>query len=274
VGTVTFKVDAALLRELGERLVGKPHVALAELIKNAYDADSTLVELTIQPDRIIVADNGHGMDLDEFLGYWMRIGSPHKEKQRASPGGRSLTGQKGIGRLAVQFLGRRLKLVTKTARGSTALVTGVDWDEAVKKGELTSVELEYDQVVPSEKFPDDSNQGTILTISRLAQDWTSEELKDLALEIWSLQPPFEPSDKATDFKTVIVDAPAESLKAFNLYTQAFRALWHARIVGKLEPPSTPTGPGRCNITVFFDDKTKEKWLIRLMRSEFHAARRF
>jgi HSP90 family molecular chaperone len=141
VGKLTFKVDAALLRELGERLVGKPHVALAELIKNAYDADASLVELTIRPDQIVVADNGHGMDLTAFRDYWMRIGSPHKEKQRTSPGGRSLTGQKGIGRLAVQFLGRKLDLVTKTAKGRTALLTGVDWDDAVKHDELTSVEL-------------------------------------------------------------------------------------------------------------------------------------
>lgn len=38
-----FTVDAALLRELGERLVGKPHIALAELVKNSYDADATEV---------------------------------------------------------------------------------------------------------------------------------------------------------------------------------------------------------------------------------------
>lgn len=259
MGTVTFKVDAALLRELGERLVGKPHVALAELIKNAYDADARLVELTIRPDRIVVADNGHGMDLTAFRDYWMRIGSPHKQKQRTSPGGRSLTGQKGIGRLAVQFLGRELRLVTKTAKTRTALVTGINWDDAVKHDELTSVELEYDQIAPTEKFPDDSDQGTIITISRLAQEWTTEELKDLALEIWSLQPPFEPSDKAADFRTVIVDAPPESLKAFTLYTQAFRTFWHARIVGKLESPSHPGGAGRCNVTVFFDDKTKAKY---------------
>ena len=32
-----FKADSALLRELGERLVGKPYIALAELIKNSYE---------------------------------------------------------------------------------------------------------------------------------------------------------------------------------------------------------------------------------------------
>ena len=47
-GVVTdykFTVDAELLRELGERLVGRPHIALAELIKNSYDADATKVEI-------------------------------------------------------------------------------------------------------------------------------------------------------------------------------------------------------------------------------------
>ena len=39
--TIPFTIDAELLRELGERLVGKPHMALAELIKNGYDADAT-----------------------------------------------------------------------------------------------------------------------------------------------------------------------------------------------------------------------------------------
>jgi len=260
VGTVTFKVDAALLRELGERLVGKPHVALAELIKNAYDADAKLVELTIRPDRIVVADNGHGMNLNAFRDYWMRIGSPHKEKQRTSPGGRSLTGQKGIGRLAVQFLGRQLKLITKTAKETTALVTGVNWDKAVREKELTSVELTFDQVAPPERFPHDSNQGTILTITELSQEWTAEELRDLALEIWSLQPPFETSDESTEFRTVIADAPSDLRKTFTLYTQAFRTLWHARIAGKLIPPRKPGGEARCEITVRFDDNTTAKYV--------------
>src|SRR4051812_8392500 len=74
-----FSVDAALLRELGERLVGKPHIALAELVKNSYDADAHRVTITVDPDAIEVADNGHGMTFDEFERFWMRIGSPHRK---------------------------------------------------------------------------------------------------------------------------------------------------------------------------------------------------
>ena len=45
---LAFDVDAALLVELGERLVARRSVALAELIKNAYDADATEVIVSIE----------------------------------------------------------------------------------------------------------------------------------------------------------------------------------------------------------------------------------
>ncbi|MBK8180616.1 MAG: ATP-binding protein [Planctomycetes bacterium] len=74
--------------------MGRPHVALAELIKNSYDADATRVELRVLPDRIEITDNGDGMDLEAFRNFWMRIGSPHKEARKYSPTGRNLTGQR------------------------------------------------------------------------------------------------------------------------------------------------------------------------------------
>jgi len=43
MGDLFFTVDTALLSELGEKLVTTAHVALVELVKNAYDADATLV---------------------------------------------------------------------------------------------------------------------------------------------------------------------------------------------------------------------------------------
>ena len=42
--TFQFAVDSALLGELGEKLVSTVHVALAELVKNAYDADAKEVK--------------------------------------------------------------------------------------------------------------------------------------------------------------------------------------------------------------------------------------
>jgi len=44
-GQLHFEVDAALLFELGEQLVGRRSIALAELVKNASDADARTVTL-------------------------------------------------------------------------------------------------------------------------------------------------------------------------------------------------------------------------------------
>ena len=66
-GTLSFSVESRILRELGERLVKQPEVALVELIKNAYDADAKTCAVTYEPpEAISVTDDGHGMTLAEF----------------------------------------------------------------------------------------------------------------------------------------------------------------------------------------------------------------
>src|SRR5256885_16528024 len=84
-GTLTFTVESRILRELGERLVKQPEVALVELIKNAYDADATVCELRHEPpERIVIKDDGLGMTLEEFKSGWMRIGTSSRAAQRQS----------------------------------------------------------------------------------------------------------------------------------------------------------------------------------------------
>ena len=157
--TINFSVDAQLLKELGERLVGKPAMALAELVKNAYDADASFVEIFFKPDKelgserkgeIVVRDDGHGMTFDEFRDFWMRVGTIHKTRQTTSRYyHRILTGSKGVGRLSVQFLAKELELKTvPREENGTWLWSYVDWEDAIKvKNEdgtqdLTSVSVE------------------------------------------------------------------------------------------------------------------------------------
>src|SRR5687767_9533872 len=107
-GTLSFTIESRIVRELGERLVKQPEVALVELIKNAYDADAkTCTVLYDVPNSITVSDDGHGMTLSAFKGSWMRIGTSAKEDHPLSRVfQRVITGEKGIGRFAVRFLGR------------------------------------------------------------------------------------------------------------------------------------------------------------------------
>ena len=79
-GTISFTIESRILRELGERLVKQPEVAIVELVKNAYDADAGECTISYEPRRsITVKDTGLGMTLDRFRNGWMRIGTSSKE---------------------------------------------------------------------------------------------------------------------------------------------------------------------------------------------------
>lgn len=238
--TLPFTIDAELLRELGERLVGKPHIALAELIKNSYDADATEVTIKFLPkaDRIEIIDNGHGMTFEEFKNFWMRIGTTHKKEKRQSKNlERPMTGSKGVGRLAVQFLARSLTIQTVSEDESRKwLKAQVDWERAMKVKELTEVEVsynEYDRDLSSPPFP----QGTMIFLNGLKDEWNEDSISDLASEVWWLQPPFRSSPSADDskdlFKIHFQSTHRDYTTTFVKQMNAIKSIWIARLVGVL-----------------------------------------
>ncbi|MEW8459257.1 MAG: ATP-binding protein, partial [Candidatus Thiodiazotropha endolucinida] len=103
---LVFSVDSHLLQELGERLVSEATVAYAELIKNAYDADSSSCNVSIFQNYLSIKDDGHGMTLDELKSRWMRVATTRKTKEVFSRSyERVMTGAKGVGRFAARTLG-------------------------------------------------------------------------------------------------------------------------------------------------------------------------
>src|ERR1051325_5420268 len=147
---LTFTIDSALLSELGEKLVETPHIALAELVKNAYDADATHVKVRIAPipargPDLLVVDNGLGMTFQDVKNYWMRIATTHKQNRDVSPRyGRPRTGSKGIGRFSCRRLGTKLKLVTTAARNGSFEQTEVvfNWLDFEPGEEISTIEVE------------------------------------------------------------------------------------------------------------------------------------
>lgn len=264
--TTYFKADSALLRELGERLVGKPYIALAELIKNAYDADATRCVINLTRSRIEVSDDGHGMTEKEFLNYWMTVGTRHKQHSETSRRlKRRVTGSKGVGRLSAQFLAQRMQLVS-TARGSRErLHAFVDWETAIDTGSLTEAEALY-RMEPSDPtlYPLGEAHGTVVILHDLKQTWDDDEIRELGRQIWMLNSPIylfgrnrrrrgDPNDFRIVFKT---DLPGVD-EAFE--TQLTQALdnYQAIIRGKIERE------GRSNVSVvsveFEDEVYSEKF---------------
>lgn len=246
---VHFTVDSHLLRELGERLVGRQYIALAELVKNSFDADATRVDIHIYEDRIQVSDNGHGMTEQDFVGRWMRVGSTHKMREKISPRfGRPLTGSKGIGRLAAQFLASELELasVPHESRVSSEsmpeeLYAMVDWENAVQAGELTHAAAVYDLGEPVAKaFPLDRSHGTIVTLRKLKHEWKPQEFEELAREIWFLRPPFRLLEahgnaQASGLEVKLKTPDPIAVSLFEAQMSRILDLYSSRLVGKLLP---------------------------------------
>ena len=247
--TIHFTVDSELLRELGERLVGRQYIALAELVKNSFDADATRVEIRIQDDSIEVSDNGHGMTEEDFASRWMRVGSTHKIHEMTSPVlKRRLTGSKGVGRLAVQFLASELELTSVPDRSRHSeestdqeLFAIVDWDTAVQAGELTQATAEYELRQPDKvAFPLQKPHGTTVTLKKLKHDWNPEEFQSLAREIWFLQPPFRSLTGTSDiedggFEVDLRSPDPTAVALFKTQMARILELYTSRIVGRLLP---------------------------------------
>ena len=168
-GFLSFSIESRVLRELGERLVKQPEIAVVELIKNAYDADATECSIDFEKESsITVVDDGHGMTLQQFTDGWMRIGTSSKELIVLSPTFmRIITGEKGIGRFAVRFLGQALNLESvadDTEKGTrTRLIADFDWPKFDRHEDLGNIQVPYRLYEVDDSCP----TGTALRVTRL-----------------------------------------------------------------------------------------------------------
>ena len=241
--SATFTVDAALLRELGDRLIGRSYIALAELVKNAYDADAIDCRIEFGDDRVVFADNGHGMSEQEFHDHWMRIGTTHKTDVKVSRRlGRPLTGSKGLGRLSVQFLADEMTLESTSADDpSRHLYAFVDWTSVRHGADLDTVNVLWE--VRHHRLPclADRMTGTRIVLTKLRIQWNADEIERLGKDVWMLQSPFRRSGRHSDAGTaqdfyVRLDAPGieKAEAAFHRLQDALFENSKARISGEIE----------------------------------------
>lgn len=207
---VSFKPRARLLLLLGDQLIRDPGVAVFELVKNAFDADSAIATVTMSrvddPSRgqIVVEDRGVGMEADTVSNVWLEPGTDFriKQKDKGEPTAkykRIPIGEKGVGRFAAHKLGNRIKLITRAA-GSEEVVVEIDWENDFKqKRYLEEVEIKVVERDP-EHFTG-RKTGTRLEITDLRDTWTRGMVRDLARAINAISSPFA---GVGDFKTKLV----------------------------------------------------------------------
>lgn len=164
----SLKISHRVIEHLGRDLITASDVAITELIKNSIDAEAKDIRIHLdeQVDQLLInheqllndlnkellsfipeelyrepvcvlEDNGKGMNTEQLENGFLTIGTDikkgHKEK---------MFGEKGIGRLAVQRLGRSLLIETASEDESFASLTFIDWERFLdgptdSKGQIT-----------------------------------------------------------------------------------------------------------------------------------------
>lgn len=118
---------ARLITMLGDQLIKNEIIALVELIKNSYDADASWVKVSfvdfnedfsINPSsKIVIEDDGCGMDEKILEKHWLNPATPDKLKRKSektlTDKGRIMQGEKGIGRFAIFKLGKDIKIISR-----------------------------------------------------------------------------------------------------------------------------------------------------------------
>lgn len=174
-GVVRFTTDAAMVRRLGRELVAKQETALAELVKNAYDADATSCTVSVDDQSggsMQIVDDGSGMSRADIEDGFMRLASDSKVKNPISPKyQRPRAGKKGIGRFATERLGSRLTIVTQTETEDHAWIVTVDWTAFAQGEDINLIGNSIGEI------PKEQPHGTRLLIEGLNDTWSDPDLK-------------------------------------------------------------------------------------------------
>lgn len=185
---IYHSVDAGHIRNIGEQSVSNKIQAILELVKNAYDADSTDCIITFHGSKddanqihiqsITIEDHGIGMTKHDIKNKFMKVGTGNKIDELFSPKlKRRVSGEKGMGHYSVQRLGDKIDIITTSEPYENRNVSKED------NNTTYHLELNWNEYTPGKSFEKIANKlykekrkdfGTYIRISELHDSWTVE----------------------------------------------------------------------------------------------------
>lgn len=168
-----MSVSLNVINHLGLNLYSNTPAVLSEVVANAWDADATLVSVTIDKTAgtIIVQDDGCGMDLKDVNARYLTVG--YRRRDKASPRtpkyNREVMGRKGIGKLSLFSIAREVKVYTVKDGGTKhAFRMNVDEiREAISSEKSVNRPYHPD---PISTDPIDFSNGTRIVLSDLKKN--------------------------------------------------------------------------------------------------------
>ncbi|MEL6225827.1 MAG: ATP-binding protein, partial [Pseudomonadota bacterium] len=208
-----FRVSAALKDIIGRDLITDDFVAVFELVKNAFDAYASKIDIEFDDDTITIVDDGKGMSRDDVLSRWLFVAYSAKADESEDDDAerdyrnrlkikRGFAGSKGIGRFSCDRLGRFLDLYAIEDGSRSITHLKVDWTkfEAVAQKEIGKVRVgiaEVDDTPRCKRAQMLGKHGVMLQISGLRGEWDGAKVAKLRSYLARLVDPFS---TASDLK--------------------------------------------------------------------------
>lgn len=188
-----FKISSALKNIIGSDLISDDFIAVFELVKNAYDAHATRVDVIFEniytnQAKIIIKDNGKGMSYDDIIEKWLFVAYSAKKEGTEEDSydyrdkikvKRAYAGAKGIGRFSCDRLGVELYLESikdeSDPKVETLLTEWNKFEENLKE-EFVNISVLHETI---ERSNYGLKHGTVLEISKLKSEWGRDKFLKL-----------------------------------------------------------------------------------------------
>lgn len=199
-----FKTNIQLKSIIGKDLINDDNIAILELVKNSFDAEQMRVGISFsnlkenddksidsyseKTSRLIIKDDGLGMNLDDIKNKWLNIAYSEK-KQNTRQHNRMMAGAKGVGRFSCDRLGEFLNLYAKKNDEKSYILLKIDWkmfEVEDENKEIQSVILDYKELTAEDlvkRKVEPFTQGVILEIIKLRSNWVYEIKNDKGIII-------------------------------------------------------------------------------------------
>lgn len=212
-----FKISSFLKDLIGRELITDEFVAVFELVKNSFDAHAQKVKVIFekqydpQNSRIVIWDDGHGMDKNDLINKWLfvahsdkRDGTEDKDYRNQIHTHRTFAGAKGVGRFSCDRLGRYLKLLSiKDTPNARIECLDIDWTSFEEDSNREFVDIKVNHNTLDATDYDNFDCGTILEISGLRDVWDRERIKKLRNSLEKLINPIQ-GNNVDDFAIEII----------------------------------------------------------------------
>lgn len=163
---VTF--DKSHILTIGKKMYKESINLIRELVNNSYDADATRVDIELSKTKIIVKDNGTGMDRDGLVNYFT-IGSQEKKLNKVSKiFKRKVIGEIGIGKFSSLGATNRYELITKQGKYKARII--FDQNEWSKDDDKWDIPLEL--LTSTKEEPD----GTTIILHDVENTFSPQEI--------------------------------------------------------------------------------------------------